>query len=214
MVRNGGRLKIAIVERTCELQDTLSLLAVPNDQFEISGAFANAEEALEELPYVNPDILLTATDLPGMDGIEITRKLKQLMPSVNVIIFTSDESRGSVYEAFCAGAVGYLIKNKNSCRKYLVRAIEEVVAGGAPMSAKIARMVVDSFCHKTVKSPLTEREAQVMRKLCEGRSYKSISDFLNISLATVKYHITNIYIKLQVTNKEDAIARARKEQYI
>lgn len=150
-------------------------------------------------------------DLPGMNGIEGTRYVKSILPKKNVIIITIFENSERVFEALCAGATGYL--TKSSKHTQLLDALDEVLQGGAPMSANIARMVIRSF-HRQDSNLLSDREIDVLRLLVEGKSYKTISEKLDISLSTVKFHIKNIYVKLQVGNKEDAIAKAKSQHII
>lgn len=206
-----GKQKIVIIEDNKDVRDGFSFLINTTNLYEVVGDYSSAEAALENLVSDLPNVILMDIDLPGMNGIEATRRAKQILPNVNIIIITVFENSSRVYDALCAGATGYLTKNTNQIG--LLNAINEVVNGGAPMSANIARMIVDSF-HRNTQSPLSERETEVLAKLSEGKSYKSIADQLDIGLTTVKFHIKNIYIKLQVNNKEDAISLAKKQKYI
>lgn len=206
-----GKQKIVIIEDNKDVRDGFAFLINSSDLYEVVGDYSDAETALEKLSSDTPNVILMDIDLPGMSGIEATRRAKQVLPHVNIIIITVFENSSRVYDALCAGATGYLTKNTNQIG--LLNAIDEVMNGGAPMSANIARMIVNSF-HRNTKSPLSERETEVLAKLSEGKSYKSIADQLDIGLTTVKFHIKNIYIKLQVNNKEDAISLAKKERYI
>ena len=206
-----GKHKIVIIEDNKDIRDGFALLINTSDLYEVVGDYCDAETALEKLITDGPNVILMDIDLPGINGIEATRRAKQALPHVNIIIITVFENSSRVYDALCAGATGYLTKNTNQIS--LLTAIDEVMNGGAPMSANIARMIVDSF-HRNTQSPLSERETEVLSKLSEGKSYKSIADQLDIGLTTVKFHIKNIYIKLQVNNKEDAISLAKKERYI
>ena len=204
-------VRVTIVEDDTSILQMFRFLISASGAYKVIGAYGNAESALNQLVADKPDIILMDIDLPGMNGIDACRKVKQLMPKVNIIIITVSENSTRVYDALCAGATGYLTKHTNQTD--LIGALDEVCEGGAPMSTNIARMVVQSF-HKNTKTPLTERETEVLLKLSEGKGYKSISELLEISLATVKFHIKNIYIKLQVCNKEDAINHAKRERYI
>ena len=203
--------KVVIVEDNLDVSEGFRTLINSTDHFEVTHTFDDAESALKNLENISPDIILMDIDLPGINGIEATNRIKQKFPKVNIIIITVFENSHRVYEALCVGATGYLTKNTNSAQ--LLNALDEVIEGGAPMSANIARMIVNSF-HRNTKSPLTEKETSVLLKLSEGKSYKSTADLLFISLATVKFHIKNIYLKLQVCTKEEAITLARKERYI
>ncbi len=203
--------RIMIVEDNFDVREAFATLINTDERYQVVNSYEDAESALHNLVQDRPDIILMDIDLPGINGIEACRKIKQIFPQVSIIIITVFENSPRVYEALCVGATGYLTKNTNYSD--LLRALNEVIEGGAPMSANIARMVVNSF-HKNIKTPLTERETEVLLKLSDGKSYKSIAELLDVSMATVKFHIRNIYIKLQVSNKEDAITLARKERYI
>jgi DNA-binding NarL/FixJ family response regulator len=150
-------------------------------------------------------------DLPGMHGIEGIQRIKKTHPDINIIVLTVHEDSDMVFEALCAGASGYITKNANHSR--LLDAIDEVQTGGAPMSGKIAKMVVDSF-QKNQNSPLTSRETEVLEQLAKGKSYSIIADELFIHKETVKSHIKNIYFKLQVNSKAEALEIARKNKLI
>lgn len=204
-------VRVTIVEDNTSILEMFRFLISASGVYKVVGGYGDAETALNQLATDKPDIILMDIDLPGMNGIDACRKIKQAVPKVNIIIITISENSTQVYDALCAGATGYLTKHTNQTD--LISALNEVCEGGAPMSTNIARMVVQSF-HKNTNTPLTDRETEVLLKLSEGKSYKSISELLEISLATVKFHIKNIYIKLQVCNKEDAIQYAKRERYI
>jgi DNA-binding NarL/FixJ family response regulator len=208
---NEEKLNIVIIEDNKDVRQGFVLLINASDKYQVVGDYCDAESALENLIEDVPNVILMDIDLPGIDGIEATRRARQVLPHVNIIIITVFENSSRVYDALCAGATGYLTKNTNQIG--LLNAIDEVVHGGAPMSANIARMIVESFQRNT-QTPLSERETEVLVKLSDGKSYKSIADQLEIGLTTVKFHIKNIYIKLQVNNKEDAITLAKKQRYI
>jgi DNA-binding NarL/FixJ family response regulator len=150
-------------------------------------------------------------ELPGMHGIQGISKIKKLSPEIDIIVITIHENSELVFEALCAGANGYITKNTNYSR--LLDAIKEVEAGGAPMSSNIARMVVESF-RKNQNSPLSVRETEVLELLAKGKSYSIIADELFIHKETVKTHLKNIYYKLQVKSKAEAIEKALKYKLI
>jgi len=202
---------IIIIEDNPHIREGYRMLINSNPDFYVSHVFENCEDALVESGAISPEIILMDIDLPGMDGIEGTKVFKKLFPKSEIIIVTVFENSERVFEALCAGACGYLTKTSSPVQ--LLQALTEAREGGAPMSAKIARMVIDSF-KQQVNTLFTDREYAVLRQLVEGKSYKTIAKELFISLATVKFHIKNIYIKLQVDNKEDAISKARKEKLI
>ncbi len=206
-----GRHRVVIVEDNKELNDILCEYIKSNEELYLSDSYSNCEEAINNLEEDKPRIVLMDIDLPGMNGIEGTKKIKQLLPNAEVIIITVFENSETVFSALCAGAAGYLTKTLD--KDELMSSINECLLGGAPMSMKIAKMVVGSF-KKNTKSPLTERETEVLSQLSNGKSYNSIALLLNISKDTVKYHIKNIYIKLQVDSKEAAIEVANQKKLI
>jgi DNA-binding NarL/FixJ family response regulator len=202
---------IVVIEDNVELNNVLCEYVKNYEHFFLAGSYINCEDAIENINTTKPRIVLMDIDLPGINGIEGTKKIKQQHPNADVIIITVFENSETVFSALCAGASGYLTKTID--QQDLLASIKECLAGGAPMSMKIAKMVVSSF-NKNTKSPLTERETEVLTQLSNGKSYNSIAVVLNISKDTVKYHIKNIYIKLQVSNKEDAIEVANKKKFI
>lgn len=203
--------RIVIVEDNDQIREAFALLLNLRDDFTVVSAYDNCEDAIKNLKDDCPDVILMDIDLPGISGIEGTKKIKKLLPKIAIIIITVFENGKTVFDALCAGASGYLTKSSDKDR--IIKAIDEVLKGGAPMSSKIARMVVQSF-QKNPNSPLTERETEILSNISEGKSYTSIADTLFISKETVKFHIKNIYIKLQVNNKADALKIANDDKLI
>ena len=203
--------RIVIIEDNQQIREAFTLLLNLRDDFSVVNSYSNCEDAIKNIEDDAPQIILMDIDLPGMSGIEGTKIIKKILPAANIIIITVFENGKTVFEALCAGATGYLTKNSDKDR--LMSAIDEVIKGGAPMSSKIARLVVQSF-QKNMNSPLTSRETEILSQIAEGKSYTNIADTLFISKETVKYHIKNIYIKLQVNNKADAIKRANEDRLI
>lgn len=203
--------KVLLIEDNEPLNEVYCEMIDRSEGFTVVGSYLNCEEALISIKDLSPDIVLMDIELPGMDGIQGTKEIKKKMPQVKIIMITVYENSRNVFDALCAGAIGYLTKNTSS--DTLIRSLKEAASGGAPMSIKIAKMVVESF-KKAPQSILTERETQVITMLSQGSSYKSIAIKLDISVNTIKYHIKNIYDKLQVHSKEDAIQEASKRNLI
>ncbi|MFP2997500.1 response regulator transcription factor [Spongiivirga sp. MCCC 1A20706] len=203
--------RVVIIEDNEPLNDIFREVVNGSDDFKVTGSYLNVEDALTFLKSDLPDIVLMDIELPGINGIQGTKEIKKVLPNALVIIVTVYENSKTVFEALCAGATGYLTKNATS--EKLLKALKESVSGGAPMSINIAKMVVQSF-QKAPDTILTERETQVLTMLSKGSSYKSIAMDLDISPNTIKYHIKNIYDKLQVHTKEDAIKAASKRKLI
>lgn len=203
--------RIIIIEDNVLISEAFSLLLSLRDNFTVVNTYTNCEDAIENLEQDKPTIVLMDVDLPGMSGIEGTKIIKKKKPDADILIITVFENGKTVFDALCAGASGYLTKNSDQDK--LLSAIDEVLEGGAPMSSKIARMVVQSF-QKNNNSPLTDRETEILTRISEGKSQTLIAEQLYISKETVKYHIKNIYIKLQVNNKADAIKKGTDEKFI
>jgi DNA-binding NarL/FixJ family response regulator len=202
---------IVIVEDNEIVKDGFALLLGSFVEYKVVATYTNCEEAIKNLSKDNPRIILMDLELPGMHGIQGISKIKKLSPEIDIIVITIHENSELVFEALCAGANGYITKNTNYSR--LLDAIKEVEAGGAPMSSNIARMVVESF-RKNQNSPLSVRETEVLELLAKGKSYSIIADELFIHKETVKTHLKNIYYKLQVKSKAEAIEKALKYKLI
>lgn len=202
---------IIIIEDNADIRNGFQLLINATGKYFVSNTYESCELAFDQISTIKPDIVLMDIDLPGMNGIEGTKYIKSILPKTEIIIITIFENSSRVFEGLCAGAGGYLTKNSNHIQ--LLNALDELSLGGAPMSANIARMVAESFFIKN-NNLLSERETEVLKLLVEGKSYKTIADVLDISLSTVKFHIKNTYIKLQVTSKEDAISKAKAQKLV
>lgn len=205
------RHRVVIIEDNPEVGEILEQYVDIASNLFVVGRYSSCEDAFKNVEVDKPRLILMDIDLPGMNGIEGTKTIKKIHPDTDVIIITVFENSENVFAALCAGASGYLTKNIKSDE--LLSSIEECLKGGAPMSMKIAKMVVGSF-KKSINSPLTERETEILAHLSSGKSYNSIAELLFISKDTVKYHIKNIYLKMQVENKEEAIEKANREKYI
>ncbi len=198
-------IRIVIVEDDKLIREGFSLLISSTYGYRVVGSYASCEEALRQLEEDQPEVVLMDIELPGMGGIACIEKIKKARPGTNVIVVSVYDQPGLVFEALCAGAGGYLTKNMQPAR--LLEAIRDIQEGGAPMSTSIARMVVQSF-QKNRNSPLTARETEVLEHLARGKSYSSIASELFIDKETVRTHIKNIYFKLEVHSKAEAIEKA------
>jgi DNA-binding NarL/FixJ family response regulator len=202
-------LKIAIVEDDTLVRDNIQAFLASIPEYEIIGAFGDAESALQANVLPQCDVLLSDIGLPGLSGIELIRQVKASSPQLNCIVLTVFEDDDNVFGALKAGATGYLLKGTRPTK--IVDAIDEIVAGGSPMTGTIARKVMESFQQKNVlqSEMLTERENEMLKFLSRGLRYKEIADALNISIETVRTHIRNIYQKLQVQSRTEAINKLR-----
>lgn len=204
-------ITVSIVEDDDEIRESLAILIDGTAGYSCVQTFKDCETAIPEIISFVPDVVLMDIGLPGMSGIEGVRKLKAKLPDINILILTVHSDNKLVFEALCAGACGYIIKDVSPTK--LLDAIQETYRGGAPMSSRIARMVVDSF--KTMPhSKLTKRETEVLTQLCKGKSYRMIAEALSISEETVRRHIKHIYKKIEVSSKSEAVAKALKEKLV
>ncbi len=203
--------KIVLIEDDEDFSHVIEMVINAMDHYQVKAVYGSCEEAISRIAEDAPDIILMDLDLPGMGGIKGTLKVKQTYPSAEIVILTVHSNGEKVFNALCAGAVGYLTKDSDS--DTVLQALEEIRIGGAPMSNEIARMVVQSFS-KNRAAPLSAKEAEVLSLLSKGKSYKTIAEMLTISLNTVKYHIKNIYVAMQVNNRESAVELAKQNKWI
>jgi DNA-binding NarL/FixJ family response regulator len=202
-------ISVSIVEDNNQLRATLARVLNRADGFRCLSQYANAEDALKDLPRVRPDVVLMDINLPGMNGVQCVRQLKVLLPQIQVMMLTVYEDTENIFNALTAGASGYMLKRTSS--KELLEAIQDVQRGGSPMTMHIARKVVQSFQHTATTAPptenLSEREQQVLDLLSQGLMYKEIAEKLAISYETVHTYIRRIYEKLQVRTRTEAVAK-------
>lgn len=216
------RHRVVVIEDDRRYRASLEQLFDHVDGFQLAAAFASpppaiaAAERSAETGAMPWDIAIMDLEMPEMSGIDATRRLKALLPSLKIVVLTVFEDPGAIVEAVSAGADGYLLKKTRA--RALVDGIRAVAEGGAPLTPEVARKVLDVL--RTVnlatagaapaptRFDLTDREQQVLRGLVEGFSYKQVGDRLGISLGTVRSHITSIYRKLQVHSVAEAVSRA------
>jgi DNA-binding NarL/FixJ family response regulator len=208
-------INVSIVEDSEQVRSTLTRMIDRAEGFRCASQYANAEAALEGLPKDKPDVVLMDINLPGMNGVECVRQLKQKMPEVQVMMLTAYEDTENIFNALAAGSSGYMLKR--TPRNELLEAIKEVQRGGSPMTTHIARKVVQSFqkaasAPQPVESNLSEREQQVLDCLSQGFLYKEIAEKLGISYETVHTYIRRIYEKLQVRTRTEAVAKFLKRE--
>jgi DNA-binding NarL/FixJ family response regulator len=202
-------ITVSIVEDQEPLRNTLARVLNRADGFECISHYGSAEEALRDLPRARPEVVLMDINLPGMNGVECVRQLKQALPTTQVMMLTVYEDTENIFNALAAGATGYMLKR--TPRAELLEAVKEVHRGGSPMTAHIARMVVQSFLRPASKpeptAELSPREREVLDLLSQGLMYKEIADKLGVSYETVHTYIRRIYEKLQVRTRTEAVAK-------
>jgi DNA-binding NarL/FixJ family response regulator len=206
----GMPLTIIIVEDDTLLRENISAFLSSIPEYSLGGSYENAEDALATADFSQCDVLLSDIGLPGVSGIELIREVKERFPQVQCIVLTVFEDDDYVFGALKAGATGYLLKGARPTK--IVDAIDEIVAGGSPMTGSIARKVMESFHqnNKVQSEVLTERENQMLVYLSQGLRYKEIAHQVDISIETVRTHIRNIYQKLQVQSRTEALNKLRK----
>ena len=202
-------IQVSIVEDNDQLRGTLARLLNRADGFACLSQYASAEAALEGLPKDRPQVVLMDINLPGLNGVECVRRLKQLIPELSAVMLTAYEDTENIFNALAAGANGYLLKR--APRAELLEAIREVHRGGSPMTTHIARKVVQSFRRAEPSPPpgeaLSAREQEVLDHLSQGFLYKEIAEKMGISYETVHTYIRRIYEKLQVRTRTEAVAK-------
>jgi DNA-binding NarL/FixJ family response regulator len=202
-------INVSIVEDSEKFRTTLARVLDRSEGFACLSQYPNAEDALKGLPQDKPDVVLMDINLPGMNGVECVRQLKQLVPTMQVMMLTVYEDTENIFNALAAGATGYMLKRTS--RDELLEAIREVKRGGSPMTTHIARKVVSSFQRTAATAAATEnlspREQEVLDLLSQGLIYKEIAEKLSISYETVHTYIRRIYEKLQVRTRTEAVAK-------
>lgn len=204
-------IRVSIIEDDKTIREGYAYLIGQTSGYKVVSAYPSFEDAAKRIAQDDPDVLLLDVELPGISGIDALPKLKKLLPETHILILTVYEQDVLIFRALGNGASGYLTKNTPT--EKILSAIQEVMEGGGPMSAHIARMVINSF-QRNEASPLTRRETEILEEIATGKSRKRIAQELFIDLETVKSHIKNIYHKLNVHSKADAIKTAKDNKFI
>lgn len=209
-------LRVIIIEDLREIREGLTALINGTAGFRCVAAFGSMESALARIEREQPDAVLTDLGLPGMSGTEGIVKIREIFPDIPIIALTIYDNDTEIFNALCNGANGYLLKNTPPAR--LLEALKEAVDGGSPMSPNIAARVVRLF--RTFRPPehaeyfLTPQETELLKLLIEGHHKKTAAREMNISVHTVSFHLKNIYCKLQVHSKTEAVAKALREKIV
>jgi DNA-binding NarL/FixJ family response regulator len=206
-------LRVAVYDDNDALRQSLNYLLSGTPGFIVAGLYPNCNNLIQEIKENKADVVLMDIDMPGINGIQATALIKSSFPEVNVLILTAFDDSSKIFDALQSGATGYLLKKTPPAK--IMEAIAEVTCGGAPMTANIARKVLEFFTEKknvpTNGYGLSGREKEVLSCLVKGDSYKMICESCFISMGTVCTHIANIYKKLHVNSKSEAVAKAIRE---
>jgi DNA-binding NarL/FixJ family response regulator len=215
------KLKVAAAEDNANLARSLRENLASFPEVELLFIAQNGKELLQKLPQQTPDLILMDINMPVMDGIEATKKVKHHFPNIKIVMLTVFDEEEKIFQSILSGATGYMLKDEKPAK--LMAAIEEAMEGGAPMSPTIAlktlQFIKDKHKLEEGNAPQTDfglsgRELEILQKISEGKNYQEIADVLFISPKTVRKHIENIYAKLQVHNKVEAVQVAKKNRLI
>jgi two-component system, NarL family, response regulator LiaR len=200
------KIKICIVEDNINIRESLKFLIDSSGECQCIGDFGTAEDAIREVPKLKPNIVLMDIDLPQMNGIECIKHLKPLCNRIQFMICTVYDEDEKIFEALAVGACSYILKRSH--QDILIDAIKDLYQGGSPMSSDIARKVVKYFQKRSViqkEYHLSDREKEILELLSKGLSYQQVADSVCLSSKTIKKHVYNIYDKLQVHSRTEAI---------
>lgn len=211
---DAGPIKVAIIEDRREIRDGLAMLIGGTEGYACTGSYRTMEDAIRHLGRTQPDVVLCDIGLPGMSGIDGIRVLKERHPEMILLVLSVYDDDDRIMEALCAGACGYLLKKTPPLR--LLEGLKEAVAGGSPMSPEVAYRVIQLF--REFRPParadynLTPHETRLLKLLVDGYTYKKAADELNVSVHTIAFHLRNIYKKLQVHSKSEAVSKALRQR--
>lgn len=209
-------IRTAIIEDQDDIREGLASLIGFTPGFKCTGSYQSMEEALDRIKMNIPDVVLSDIGLPGMDGIQGIKILKEKYPQMLILMITVYDDDERIFDALCAGANGYLLKRIPPMR--LLESLREAVDGGSPMSPEVASKVIRLFREfrppETVDYDLTPHELRLLKLLVDGHNYNTAAKELKNSVNTVKFYIKRIYEKLQVHSKSEAVAKALKERLL
>jgi DNA-binding NarL/FixJ family response regulator len=209
------KMKIVIFEDNPKFRESLEFIIVTTEDMELCGSFEDTHRLQQRIEALQPDVVLMDINIPDTNGIEATKEIKQRFPSIRVCMQTVFEEEDKVFASLCAGASGYILKN--TVPDKILQAIREVADGGAFFTPSIAKKVLFNFQQQPLQAEyiqLTEREKEILKALVDGMSYKMIADKLGLSFHTIHTHIKNIYEKLHVNSKGEAITKALRNKLI
>lgn len=206
-----GQVRISVVEDDSLVREQLIHQLDRAAGFAIVSNHRSAEDALEQIPQVKPNVVLMDINLPKMSGIECVRRLKVELPGTHFIMLTVYEDADAIFKSLLAGAVGYLLKGRSASGAQVIDAVRDATRGGSPLNSLIARKIVQYFHHQQPdpksEHQLSQREREVLELLSKGLLYKEIADALGVNIETIRKHCHNIYEKLQVSSRTEAVVK-------
>lgn len=208
---NDGSIKVVLIEDDTIIRESYAFLINEHPEYTVVNTYSSIENALLKIKLDDPHVILLDIQLPGKSGVEGLPLIKKMVDDVHVIMLTTFDNPEQVFAALANGASGYLTKDASP--ETILDAIQDVLNGGGPMTRNIANMVVRSF-QRSQSSPLTKRETEILELLAQGKTRSRIAQEIFVDAETVKSHLKNIYAKLDVHSKADAIAVARDKKYI
>ncbi len=213
--------KIILFDDNAKIRNALSLMINGYEEFILEHSYPDYTNLVERIQESQADMVIMDIELPPNDGIEAVEIISKNFTGLPVLMFTVFEDDDKIFRSICAGAQGYILKSASPTE--IINALKEIVAGGGPMTPSIARKILNKFSEeiklkdsnaKKDENRLTPREVEVLRLLKEGNTYLAITDLLNISYGTVRKHVNNIYVKLHVASKQEAVEKAVKDNLL
>jgi DNA-binding NarL/FixJ family response regulator len=214
-IASMNQLRISIFEDNRKYRESLEFIILTSTDLQLSGSFADTNRLQQRIAEHNPDVVLMDINIPGLSGIEAVKEIKKHFPHIQVCMQTVFEEDDKVFASLCAGASGYILKNTPA--EKVLQAIREVAEGGAFFTPSIARKILFNFQQHPQQAEyiqLSEREKEILKLLVDGLSYKMIAEACNVSFHTIHTHVKNIYDKLHVSSKGEAVAKALKNRLV
>ena len=208
------KMKIAVFEDNRKFRESLEFVIVTSNDMELCGSFEDTSRLLQRIEALQPDVVLMDINIPGKNGIDAVKEIKENFPEVNVCMQTVFEDADKIFASLCNGASGYILKNTPP--EKIIQAIREVAEGGSFFTPSVAKKVLNNFQKQRQGEfvQLTEREKEILKHLVDGLSYKMIADKVNLSFHTIHTHLRHIYEKLHVNSKSEAVSKAIKNRLV
>jgi DNA-binding NarL/FixJ family response regulator len=210
------KARVVVFEDNPHLRDSMSFLVNMSERYDCVCTFADTRDIVKKLERYEPELVIMDIEMPGMNGIDSTRLLKQHFPEIKVLVYTVFDDDERIFQSLCAGGSGYLLKS--STPEQVLRALDDIYSGGAALSPAVAERMVRFFQSSVSYTPadysLTAKEKETLQQMVDGKSYKMIAEVLEVSVETIKYHVKNIYKKLHVNSSAEAVAKAIRQNIV